>query len=449
MAAAQDVLNAQVVACLKRHIQTGSRLTVGYSGGLDSTVLLHVLAGLRLNVDVIPRFSLSAVHVHHGLSPQADLWARHCAQTCQALGVPLVMRRVDVQPSGEGLEAAARAARYRVYAELDTDFLVLAHHRDDQAETVLLQLLRGAGMRGLAAMPEARLLTGTRVLLRPLLAVKRADISVWAEAHGVLWMEDASNTDTRLTRNALRHAVLPGLTARFPDTPSVLAQAAAQFAEAAFLLDELADLDARAATTEDGLAISALCALPEPRARNLLRRFLVRAGVDIHHAALCEALRQLLQARQDAQVRVDIGDVSLRRYRQSAVLVAVPKSAAMAEPRTIVWRGEDCLELDGDGRLNFRAVIGAGVRLSAGTVTIRRRVGGERIRLAPERPRRTLKNLLREAGIAVWQRQTLPLVYADDALVWAAHLGADCDFLARPGEPGWIIEWRAEQNMAA
>lgn len=457
MAVAPDSLPARVAACLERHVSEG-RLTVGYSGGLDSSVLLHLLAGFRqtrpatlnFSSNFSPIFSFNAVHVHHGLSPQADAWAQHCAQTCLALDVALETHYVEVKPTGEGLEAAARNARYRVYAQLDTDFLLLAHHRDDQAETVLLQLLRGAGMKGLAAMPEARWLNETRLLLRPLLTTTRVDIAAWARERGIRWVEDESNRDTRLTRNALRHSALPSLVERFPDAPRALAQAAVQFAEAAVMLDELADLDGREAIDATGLAIPVLSALPEPRARNLLRRFLACASVELHHAALCEALRQLLQARQDAQVRVDFGAVSLRRYRQRAILTPTqPLHESESAQWEIRWQGEACLDLGRAGRLYFNPVIGEGVNLVVGRTSIRSRLGGERIRLAPNRPRRTLKNLLREAGIAAWRRQLLPLLYVEETLAWVADIGADCDYLAKPGQPGWLISWQAPQSTEA
>jgi tRNA(Ile)-lysidine synthase len=415
-------------------------LTVGYSGGLDSSVLLHLLAGLRASAG----FSLTAVHIHHGLSPQADAWSRHCAQVCHALEVPLAIHRVTVQPAGEGLEAASRAARYRVFSRLDTDILVLAHHRDDQAETVLLQLLRGAGLKGLAAMPEARPLAGT-VLLRPLLAATRAEIAAWAVARGIGWVEDESNTDVRLARNALRQQVMPGLVACFPDAAKALAQAAGQFAEAAALLDALAELDGRAAITAEGLALAALRELAEPRARNLLRLFLAQAGVEIHQETLREALRQLLTARQDAQVRVDFGVYALRRHRQSVVLERIRH----AQDSVVPWQGESQLDLGDAGCLFFQSITGEGVRLKPGNVSIRRRSGGERLRPGAGRPRRTLKNLLREAGVPAWRRDSLPLVYVDEALVWAANIGADSDFLVKPGEPGWLISWRAGPNTAA
>jgi len=441
----------QLDACLKRHVKAGSeagciratsRICVGYSGGLDSSVLLHLLAEARHSLG----FSLTAVHVHHGLSNQADAWVRHCTQVCSALDVPLAIHHVDVQPAGEGLEAAARAARYRVFCQLDADFLVLAHHRDDQAETVLLQLLRGASLKGLAAMPEARPLTEKLMLLRPLLAATRAEMAAGAAAVGLDWVDDASNDDLRLARNALRKDVLPRLIQHFPHAPKALAQAAVQFTEAALLLDALAEQDGCAAITRDGLAISALQALPEARARNLLRRFLELAGAEMHPEAVREALRQLCSARPDAQICVEFGQHVLRRYRGWAVVEAALPEVAQDSTSVLIWQGEKHIDLGAAGSLQFQSEPGEGVRLAPGTVSIRRRLGGERIKPGPGRPRRTLKNLLREAGIPAWQRGAMPLIYLGDDLVWAAGVGADSDFLAKPEEAGWLISWQAKQR---
>ena len=228
---------ARVAAFLRRH-PPGERLAVAYSGGLDSTVLLHLLAGLRGE----HAYRLSAVHVHHGLLPAAEAWVAHCERQCAALGVPLRVERVSVGRAGRGLEAAAREARYRVFAGLDVDTLALAHQRDDQAETVLLQLMRGGGVKGLAAMPAARALGGI-TLLRPLLETTRAEIEAHARTHGLSWVEDESNDDVRLRRNAIRRHLLPMLARTFPDAVQTLARAAGQFAEQAALLDDLAELD--------------------------------------------------------------------------------------------------------------------------------------------------------------------------------------------------------------
>jgi tRNA(Ile)-lysidine synthase len=444
-------LMRQLDACLKRHIKAGSeaggigatsRICVAYSGGLDSSVLLHLLAEARQLLG----FSLTAVHVHHGLSNQADAWVRHCTQVCSALDVPLAIHHVDVQLAGEGLEAAARAARYRVFCQLDTDFLVLAHHRDDQAETVLLQLLRGASLKGLAAMPEARPLTEKLMLLRPLLTATRSEIAAVGAAVGLDWVDDASNDDLRLARNALRQDVFPRLIQYFPHAPKALAQAAVQFTEAAQLLDALADQDGQAAITRNGLAISVLQALPEARGRNLLRRFLEIAGAEMHPEAVREALRQLCSARPDAQIRVVFGQYLLRRYRGWAMVEAALPEVGQDQAAMLTWQGEQQFDLGAAGSLQFQPLLGGGVRLVPGRVSIRRRLGGERIKPGPGRPRRTLKNLLREAGIPSWQRGAMPLIYLDDVLVWAAGVGADSDFLAKPEEAGWLISWLAEPS---
>lgn len=430
-------LRLRLAACLARYIQPGNRLCVGYSGGLDSSVLLHQLANLRQQFD----FQLSAAHVHHGLSPDADAWAQHCTQVCRELAIPLTLHRVEVRRAGEGLEAAARDARYRVFAQLETDFLLLAQHQDDQAETVLLQLLRGAGMKGLAAMPEARTLFDRMILLRPWLAASRAEIAACALELGLNWIEDTSNDDQRLARNALRHGVLPALIARFPGASKAMAQAAVQFAEAAVLLDALADQDGRAAIVGSALDIPALRALPEPRARNVLRHFLELSGAPVQHDGLREALRQLCTARQDAQVRLLFGRYLLRRYRDRALIESLPDGAS-ATPGDRLWHGESCLDLGASGFLLFHSVVGAGVNLSCDTVSIRLRQGGERMRSGVRRPRRTLKNLLREAGIPAWQRNVLPLVYCAENLVWTAGIGADSDHLVSSGQPGWLISWQ-------
>ncbi len=424
-------LPGRVLASLGAHLRPGLRLTVAYSGGLDSSVLLHLLTALRPRFD----FRLDAVHVHHGLSSHAEAWAEHCQAACEGLGVPLVVHRVRVEPAGEGPEAAARAARYRVFAALDTDVLALAHHRDDQAETVLAQLLRGGGARGLAAMPVARPLAGGRaILLRPLLDVPRSEILTWARERDLIWVEDDSNAALHLTRNALRHEVLPLLEARFPGVAGTLARTASRFAETAALLDDLAALDA--GEEAKAPAIARLAALPEIRARNLLRRYLEHAGAEIHPDALREGLRQLLAAREDARVRVEFGPVALVRFGGRALVIP---AGPPRRPPEVIWHGEPRLGL-GDGQsLVFQAVMGEGLRLVPGRVRVGYRKGGEKLRLAANRPRRLLKDLLREAAIPPWCRDRLPLVFLDGRLVWAAGIGADVADMAGPGEPGWRI----------
>lgn len=427
-------LSARVACFLRRH-PPGQRLGVGYSGGLDSTVLLHLLAGLRGEF----AFHLSAVHVHHGLSSRADAWAAHCRRQCADLDVPLRVERVEVHRAGQGLEAAAREARYRVFSGLEVDAVALAQQRDDQAETVLLQLLRGAGMKGLAAMPEERAL-GSLKLLRPLLDVSRGEIEAYARARGWSWVDDESNADTALRRNAVRHSLMPLLEDLFPGAAVTLAQAAAQFAESTSLLDALARQDGVAAIGPEGLPVARLKELDAARARNLLRHYLELHGIPIRRERLHETLEQMLDAREDAQPVVDFGTATLRRFHGQVVLVSagLPQDA---DARTWYWQGEAELDLGAAGKLCFSAAVGQGVHLPE-RATVRLRVGGEKLQPVALRPARTLKNLLREAGVPPWLRECLPLIYLEGRLAWAAEIGADAAFQAGPEEAGWLISWR-------
>jgi tRNA(Ile)-lysidine synthase len=366
---------------------------------------------------------------------EADAWATHCQAVCAALAVPLHSERVRVKRAGQGLEAAAREARYRVFAGLATDALALAHQRDDQAETVLLQLLRGAGSRGLAAMPAARAL-GAIKLLRPLLDVTRVEIEAYAHAHGLSWVDDASNADAALRRNAVRHQLLPCIETLFPGASQTLARTASQFAETADLLDALAELDG--AACRDGLEVARLRVLDAARGRNLLRRYLELHGVPIQRERLREAMAQMLGAGADAEPAIDFGAVMLRRFQGQLALVGKTPPPAASE---WIWRGEAELDLGAVGRLIFSATQGEGARLPA-RATVRLRAGGEKLRPDSRRPARTLKNLLREAAVPPWLRARLPLIYVDDRLAWAAEIGADAAFQSAADEPGWLISWR-------
>jgi tRNA(Ile)-lysidine synthase len=395
----------------------GARILLGFSGGLDSTVLLHVLHALA------PRFGLrlAALHVHHGLSPNADDWLRQCRRSCRALGVPLRLRRVRVvRRSRRGLEAAAREARLAAFRAARADALALAHQLDDQAETVLLQLLRGAGPRGASAMPAVGRL-GTKRLLRPLLDVPREAIAAYASAQGLAWVEDESNASEALTRNYLRRRVGPLIADRFPRWRESLARAARRFASAE--LDE----------------------------RVLLRAFLAEHGLRApSEARLLEMLRQLAAARPQTQIVHD--GARLRTYRGRVFVErdagARRKRAREAGFEPLTWRGERVLRigaLDG-GELHFRRVRGAGIdaaRLAAGVVSVRTRKGGERLQPDPRRPRRTLKNLFQEAGIPPWRRERLPLLFCGEDLVWVPGLGVDCRYRAANGRPGLRPEWHA------
>lgn len=307
-------LSGRVGAFVAARIDAADTLYVGLSGGCDSVVLLHLLSRLDLTGRV------GAIHVHHGLSPNADAWADFCADYCRRLAIPLICARVAVdRNSGQGIEAAARAARYAAFAELlpAGACVLLAQHRGDQAETLLFNLLRGAGVAGAAAMRAERGAGALRIL-RPLLDSSRAEIEAHARQHGLAWIEDESNGDTRLSRNFLRHEVLTAINRHFPAAEATLAQAAGNFAEAADLLDELAALDWQSAADGEAARLPVLRGLSFPRLKNLLRWRLRLLGWQPPVAArLDEFARQILVAGPDRhpELRLPAGKMRLARGR--------------------------------------------------------------------------------------------------------------------------------------
>jgi tRNA(Ile)-lysidine synthase len=311
--AVQDGLRAAA----QRQRKSAVTVCVAYSGGLDSTVLLHLLATLRGETGI----ALSALHVHHGISAHAQDWAAHCAAVCAALDVPFRIVRAQVSRAPRtSLEEEARRERYAIFAAAPEDVIALAHHADDQAETLLLQLLRGAGPKGLAGMPLLKPLPKSApagaqrpLLLRPLLAFPRVLLAAHAGAHQLRWIEDESNGDLRLKRNFLRHQVMPLLQAGFPAPLETMARAARHQAEAARLLDALADLDLVRAAAGAALDIAVLKSGEDERLRNALRRWLDLAG-----------LRQPAEARLAALVRAlreSTNDTRLRWEHEGAYLV--------------------------------------------------------------------------------------------------------------------------------
>lgn len=277
---------------------------MGFSGGLDSTVLLHTTNRVANEAGL----GLAALHVHHGLSRHADAWADSCSNVCGGLGIPITVLRVEVPVrSGQGLEAAARKVRHKALSDQSADWVLLAHHADDQAETVLHNLLRGTGVRGAAAMPESR----GRVL-RPLLGLGRAVLLEYARTHRLEWIEDESNADLRYTRNFLRHEIVPAIALRFPRAGEQLAAAAAHFSEADALLEDLAVLDLGASGPEFPLPLTIFRQLSDARARNLLRAMLGWHKVQPpDERRLKEFVRQLRTAGRDRRPRLDLSRYSL------------------------------------------------------------------------------------------------------------------------------------------
>ncbi|SDH97938.1 tRNA lysidine(34) synthetase TilS [Pseudomonas panipatensis] len=411
---------------------------VGFSGGLDSSVLLHLLARLAQR-ETLP--AISAIHVHHGLQAAADAWPAHCQAFCQALGIPLLIERVAVEP-GASLEQAARCARYAAFERnlAVGDCLLTAQHCDDQAETLLFRLLRGAGVRGLAGMPQSRPL-GRGLLLRPLLAFSRDELEHYARQEGLLWVEDPSNVDTGFARNYLRQRVMPLLVERWPQAAASLARSAAHLAEAETLLAELAELDLQAAATPAGhawlplpsLAVEPLARLSESRQRNLLRHWLApyTRMPDSAHWAGWQALRD---ASGDAAPVWRLGDGEVHRSAGRLWWLAGPwLQAAQGE---LIWsEPRQPLSLPGNGRLSLCG------EPPVGPLRVAYRQGGEQLLLAG-RGRRDLKRLLNEAALPTFARARLPLLLRADELLGVANLQG----FRRGGEGGWSLHWEPPTN---
>ncbi len=423
-----------------RRYPAASNYRVALSGGLDSTVLLQALASVRAQLPG----PLSAIHVDHGLHPDAPRWQAHCAALCAKLGVPLESRRVKVIPApGESLEAVAREQRYGVFREVmqPGDALLLAQHADDQLETFLLQALRGAGVRGLAAMPESAGFGGG-LLLRPLLGFSRAELEAWAQAQGLAWVEDPSNADTDLDRNYLRHEVLPRIRSRWPAAADTVSRAARHCADAAETLKTLAAEDWRRYGAGETLPVAALYELPEPRARNLLRHWLEARGLPLPPAHKVTEILLQGRAAEDRNPCVDWAGAEVRRY--GGLLYAQrPLPEAPAEFR--LQPGVSRSLGQGLGDLTLVPAAGEGIRASlCGPEGLRVafRSGGESCRPAGRAHGRPLKKWLQEMNVPPWLRDRLPLLYADHELLAVAGLFACEPHATRPGEAGLRIEWR-------
>jgi tRNA(Ile)-lysidine synthase len=422
-----------------RTYPSSQRLWIAYSGGLDSSVLLHAIAQLRRHLPKSPL--VGAIHIHHGLQPQADDWVTHCQRVCEDLTIPCEVIRVKVQTSPrESLEACARTARYAAIAQLlaPEEIVITAQHADDQAETVLLQLLRGAGVAGLAAMaPLSRF--GIGWLARPLLAYTRADLYEYAQQAGLHWIEDSSNANTRFARNFLRHEIIPRLQQRWPSMSQTLHRVARHQAEAHELVEILAaqDLQACQGSRPDQLCLPALSRFSPAQQRNLLRFWLKQLNLPLPATVhIQQILNEMLTARPDRKPLVSWRGGEVRRYRQH--LFAMPNLPVVPQSQ-FNWQLPQSLPLP-LGWLQASEVPGGGLALPAGTeLQVHFRQSGEQLQWRGHQ--REVKKLLQAAQLPPWLREFIPLIYLQDSLVAIPGIGV-CDKLtARVGEPGWEISW--------
>lgn len=442
---AQTVLSPVLTQVLATHHGSGPcHLLVALSGGLDSVVLLHALAQLRTTQSL----SLSAAHIHHGLSPYADDWAAHCSSVCERLQVPfsVVQVQVDLQ-SGAGVEAAARQARYAALQQtretVQADWIVTAHHEQDQAETLLLQLLRGAGLRGLSAMSAV---DTARQLLRPLLSVSKSTLEAYAQQHALQWVEDESNLDRRFDRNFLRQEALPLLRQRYPHLDQTLSRSSQHLADAQALLDvlatqDLAQCDVREEWLGQSISMAALLALGERRGKNLLRGWFQQRQLAMPSTERLEDYwQQLVNVKPHRYLHLPLEAASgaqrayLHHYQQRLYCVRKP-TALPASP--FIWKGERT-QVWGAWQVQMSVQKGKGIALarlgvSPAAITLHRRyaqpllpaeglhlvlharAGGELLQPDAKRPRRELKVLFQQAAVPPWQRAYYPLASVEIA----------------------------------
>jgi len=413
------------------------RYLIALSGGCDSIALLHAMAAIR---DELPA-ELVAVHVNHGLQADASVWAVHCAEICQQLDIALIQVVLNLQlAKGDSLEAVAREARYNAIREhvVAGDMLLTAQHQDDQAETILLQLLRGSGPSGLAAMPQLAFF-GVGFHARPLLIFTRKQLYEYAVEQGLAWVEDASNLDRRFDRNFLRQEIMPLLSQRWPAMTRTLSRSARHCAEAQQLIDGMAVSDLEMIEQAGGtLSVQGLIALSAPQCRAVLRVWIQREGFllpDTQH--LDRIQTEMLKAALDRNPLIRWSNCELRRYRDGLYLMP---QLSPHDPKIVLdWDGQSALQLPANQGILTAGKGNKGVdpaRWQDGKIEIRFRQGGERCCLVGRKHSHSLKKLLQDQGVPPWERDRIPLVYIDNQLAAVAGLWV-CEPFSTPNkQPG-------------
>ena len=442
------------------------RIAVALSGGLDSSVLLNLTHGYATRHGI----TVFAFHIHHGISEHADAWLAHCERACAALNVPFDARNVTLASGKSGIEAAARKLRYAALGALcrehDVGLMLTAHHLDDQAETVLLQLLRGSGTAGLSGMDAANaapllLDNPDLVMARPLLGVARAEIEGWANAHAIGYVDDESNRDPRFARNALRTQVMPALAQAFPGFQERFSRSAQHAQSAQRLLTELAVQDLDQCLEGDCIDVAKLRAMSIDRASNMLRHWFGERQLAMPSTAwLAEMLTQLVEARGDAQLCVTHPACHIRRHRDRLHITPKlpdlagardPDDLVMAPGQMFLWQGEACIAFPAYGGTLFFDATETGFEadwLRAQALEIDFRKGGERLKLAANRPTRSLKAHYQAANVPAWERARLPVISAGLALLYAAGVGMHCQHAGEGGGARIALRWQAQSLPA-
>ena len=434
----QDKIYQSFLENLKQD-NSNLEILMGFSGGLDSSVLLHLLSQMRAKLN----FKLKAIHVHHGLSSSADDWLNFCKEKCKLLDIEFYSEKVKInEKTSLGIEGEARKLRYKAIKETQKDIVALGHHQNDQAETLMLQLLRGAGLKGLAAMPE---FDSKRKFWRPLLNIKKDTLEKYAKDKKIEYIEDESNQDINFDRNFIRKKVLPLIESRYPSSIETMSRSAINISEGHHLNELVALDDSKSVMSDDGkyLFITDLKSLPKIRAINLIRWWLSfnnllmpsRRNID-------ELYKQILLIKRDTSLNLKISDdASIRAYNNKLFIVSLDINPSKFD---LKWSGQEELYLPNKTKLQFIKIKEGGLSLSklgVKTLRVRSRAGGEKLKPFSDQPSRSLKYLFQTADIPIWERGQIPLIFAKNQLVAVPNLAIQHKYKSIKGEEGYQINW--------
>lgn len=435
-----DSINLHLAQFLKRNKLDDNQFLIAFSGGLDSSVLLHAFCEVKKTLSNI---QLTAIHVHHGLNQQADAWLAHCQAVCAVYDVELICESVEINRSGgESLEDCARKLRYEKFAEHlnKGTYLCVAQHQNDQAETLLLQLIRGTGINGLAAMPEQKSFQ-QGFLIRPLLPISRAQLEKFARLNKLSWCEDSSNQDCSITRNAIRHQVLPLLSQLNSAAIKNIARSAAHMQEARGVLNDVVANDfTQCCLQQNKICLNNLKKLSIARQKLCLRHWFMMNEIKMPSAKLLDTIiQQIIFAKEDAQPQLDFSGISIRRFND--VLYCLKQDFPQINDSQINWDLKCDLDLPGDlGQLIVQDKLGEGLSASLQKVSVCFRRGGEEIYL--NGCHQNLKNLLQVWQVPPWERNRIPLLFYQQQLIAVVGYAFNVQFGVVENEIGKEIIWQ-------
>jgi tRNA(Ile)-lysidine synthase len=437
----KKVFSTSELTSILSNLPSTKHYWVAYSGGMDSTVLLHAISQSRKKLQVT---EVTAVHVNHGINKDADLWADHCRIFCAEINIDFEVLNIDARhEKGESPEAKARELRYQAIKSLmsNDDILLTAHHQNDQAETFLLQLLRGSGAKGLSCMPLIRGY-GKGSLVRPLLTFSREQLAVYAKQENLVWIEDISNENTDYDRNHIRRDILPIIEKRWPAAVKTIARSADHQAEITEILDEVVNEDFKKMSSSDMsiLEIEKINLLPLDRRKYMLYFWLRKLNLPVPNSQVMQKLiEELINAAWDSEACVRWKGVEVRRYRNK---IYAMNPLPNHDPDVVyTWKISQPLELS-VGILKAKRNRGKGIKVECiknENVEVRYRQGGEYIQPYGKSHKCELKKLFQENGILPWQRNRMPLIYLEDKLIAVSDLWVDAAFYATGNEEGWTI----------